>query len=72
MPVNVQRCLHFLLPVGGAMTMTEYWPVDVFRLRLMKHLESEADLTLYSQVRTASCFMVKHRNLPHRQGNAVE
>lgn len=30
---------HFLLPVGGTMTVTEYWHVNVFRLGLKEICE---------------------------------
>lgn len=38
----------FLLPLGGTMTVTEYWHFNVFRLGiLLKHVNFGVDMTLY-------------------------
>ena len=34
------KTCHFLLPVGGAMTMIEYWHIDVFRAGLLSYMKN--------------------------------
>ncbi len=54
---------NFPLPVGGVMTL-QAWT-------LVKRVEFGTDLTMYTWVTTASCFMAAHRNSPHHHGNAI-
>ncbi len=68
---SMSRMADFLLSVGGAMTVTEYWHVDVFRLGLLSNVNFGADWTMYMWVTTTSCFMAKCvKWLPHH-GYAV-
>ena len=60
----------FLLPVGGAMTMTTNWTVHVFRVRLLLKWFG-VDWTIYIEVTATSCFMAHigfEVDLIHSQG----
>ncbi len=58
--VHLNITYTFLLPVGGTMTMSEFCHVA---WTLVKHVEFEIDLTMYTQATTASCLMAAHLNM---------
>lgn len=54
----------FLLPLWGAMTVSEYWHVNMDRLGLLPNVNFGIDMTMNNDVTAMSCFMVNHQYLP--------
>lgn len=63
---------RFLLPEGGAISVIQYWTVNVLRPGLLSNVKFRADWAMYVWVTTTSCFTEKHQNSPYRDGHAVQ
>lgn len=57
---------HFLLPVGGAMSMTPRWHVGVFRVGLLANVTFGPDWTMYTEITTTTSSFMANNGLPRK------